>query len=131
VDNIQKSILAVLGIAAFATLIVPGSDDAVTESPKPVEPAKVDSPPPPVTPAPATEPDPDGEYASQEGDLAEPDEYASFGQPMMDASPMDQGPLGQGEYASSNQAQSRERPRGGVDVTPAKPGAISVGPPPT
>jgi hypothetical protein len=129
VDNIQKSILAVLGIAAFATLIVPGSDDSVIESPKPAKSAKVDVPPPPAAPAP--EPDPDGEYASQDGEVEQPDEYASFGQPMMDASPIDQGPVGQGDYASSNQAPSRERPRGGVDVTPVKPGAVSVGPPPT
>jgi hypothetical protein len=130
VDNIQKSILAVLGVAAFLTLVIPTGDDAVVKPPKPAEQAP--SPPPP---APASQPqndvDPDGEYASQEENAAEPDEYANFGQPMMDASPVDNGPLGQGEFASGSEGRSSERPSVGRDVPSQGAVTATVGPPPT
>lgn len=87
-DNIQKSILAVLGIAAFATLIVPDGDSFNPD--KRNKPARVakDAPPKPK-PDPAPLPDgseDDGEFASQD-DGEQDDELAAFGQPMNDARP--------------------------------------------
>ncbi len=103
VDNIQKSIAAVLGIAALLVLIIPGGDPVV-EQPKPAEQAP--APPPPPPPAqPEDDVDPSGEYASQDGEMAEPDEYASFGQPMMDASPVNPGTADQ-QYAPAPQFQA-------------------------
>lgn len=101
-DNIQKSIIAVLAIAAFATLIVPSG---TSFQPKQPEVAPVADAPDiaPVAPPPSTEPEEaSDEYASDDGDLGGPDEYESFGQPMNDARPLGSGPGNGTESPQSN-----------------------------
>ena len=86
-DNIQKSIFAVLGLSAFVTMIIP-TGDSFSPTPQQTTP-QIEA----VSPASAPPPsDPDvvvsDEYASQDGEVEAPDEFESFGQPMNDARPL-------------------------------------------
>jgi hypothetical protein len=101
VDNIQKSIVAVLCVAAFAALIVPSGTDF--ETTKPVAPeGPVVAPQPQAAQAPTETPEEaSDEYASQDDATEGPDEFETFGQPMNDALPL-------GAIANSNQAESQQ-----------------------
>ncbi len=100
-DNIQKSIVAVLCVAAFAALIVPSGTDF--ETTKPVAPeGPVVAPQPQAAQAPTETPEEaSDEYASQDDATEGPDEFETFGQPMNDALPL-------GAIANSNQAESQQ-----------------------
>lgn len=98
-DNIQKSIVAVLCVAAFAALIVPSGTSFETNKPvapePPVAAPQAEAAQDPVeTPEEASD-----EYASQDEAAEGPDEFETFGQPMNDALPL-------GASANSNQAES-------------------------
>lgn len=92
-DNIQKSIIAVLGFAGFVALVLPESvpfssshDEAVdntTSNESVPAPGSEDVPPP----APNAEQVEGGEADLVESD-DEPDEFDSFGNPMDDAEPL-------------------------------------------
>jgi hypothetical protein len=99
VDNIQKSVVAVLCVAAFAALIIPSGISFNAD--KQVAPeATVVVPQTQAVQAPVeTSEEASDEYASQDDAVEGPDEYETFGQPMNDALPL-------GASANLNQAES-------------------------
>jgi hypothetical protein len=103
-DNIQKSIAAVLGVAAFVTLLIPSADGTSSNAAPQVPPpaatveAKV---PPPSNPQPADSDNGnanDDNASQDDGSDGEADEYAEFGQPMNDAAPLGSGSDQSGGY---------------------------------
>lgn len=116
VDNIQKSIFAVLGVSAFATLIIP-SGDSFAPPKEAVNPAQSESAeilaPAADSPSPDEAGEAPDEFASQDGELEAPDEVANFGQPMMDATP-----LGDSNNFSSNESPQANLPAGALDNVP-------------
>jgi hypothetical protein len=110
VDNIQKSIFAVLGFAAFIALIIPNGDKiappAQQATPQ-IQPSEMIQPAPEQ---PVDESDtPSDEFASQDGELEAPDDLAAFGQPMIDAS-------APGE--ANNQSEQTNLPAGALSNQP-------------
>ncbi len=85
-DNIQKSIVAVLGIAAFVTVIIPDMGGTNTKAVQPVPASQPNAMPPPRPSRPSQN---DSMMASEN-----PEEYSSFGQPMSNAEPMEMGTSG-------------------------------------
>ena len=104
-DNIQKSVIAVLCVAAFAALIIP-SGNSFDSKPTvaPVEPAIAPQPDIVAVETPSEEGDEDSdEYASEDEGVEEQDEFATFGQPMNDAMPLgSNGNSGNVESAQTN-----------------------------
>jgi hypothetical protein len=100
VDNIQKSILTVLGIAGFVALVIPDGEDMGV---KPAPPVAV-APPPPPAPTPLA--NPDDELPDDSGDLYNDEEFANFGQPMADAQPVDYNSSEGGGSEASEPAQA-------------------------
>jgi hypothetical protein len=130
VDNIQKGIMIVLGAAALLVLIMQNDDSGVVKQTKTAQPIANERPAvaPPAT---ADDTDPNGEYASQDENSEASDEYATFGDPMMDASPAEANSGSQSEYASPGVAPSQERSGPARDVPPTQPASATLGPPGT
>ena len=125
-DNIQKSVITVLGIACLIALLIPSGNKSklANQEPTSVEASQAKVAPPAPMPS-----NPEGENEEgEQDDLASlPDEYATFGQPMNDAMPLGQGnnqnvqsesqPIA-GPVQSTNVATS-DTPDGGQFIIPA------------
>jgi hypothetical protein len=137
VDNIQKSILGVLGIAAILTMMVPdGSNLASSPAAAPAPPPSVGTPasavPTPQQPAEGAE-EPNNEFAMEGTELEEGDELANFGQPMNDARPFGQPANNAPNVAAPPQPQGPAPTQAYAAPAPAFSGATQgqvSGPPP-
>ena len=107
-DNIQKSVVAVLCVAVFAALIIPSESSVKTEQASAPE-APVPTPQPVVAQETADAPAEGDEFAEQE-EAEFPDEFETFGQPMNDAQP-----LGTNSNSSETQSQQTNLPAGALN----------------
>ena len=87
-DNIQKSIVAVLGFAGFVALIIPDGDSFAPPPQQQAQPQiQPNEAPPPALEQPIDGNEtPNDEFASPDGEIEATDDLATFGQPMIDAS---------------------------------------------
>ena len=124
VDNIQKSIFAVLGFAGFVALIIPDGDSFAPPPQQQLQPQiQPTETPPPALEQPAEESEtPNDEFASQDGELEAPDDLATFGQPMIDASAP-----GEANNNASYESQQTNLPAGAFSNQPVPVAAGSGG----
>ncbi|MEQ1551546.1 hypothetical protein [Sphingorhabdus sp.] len=110
-DNIQKSVVAVLCVAAFAALIIPSASSFKTDQAS--APAAPESAPKPVNAQEtAVAPEEGDEFALQDETDEGPDEFETFGQPMNDAQP-----LGVGSDSIKQDSPQRNLPEGALSTS--------------
>ena len=114
-DNIQKSVVAVLCVAAFAAFIIPSESSFKTDQASSPE-APETGPKPVNAQETADAPEDSDEVAAQDEADEGPDEFETFGQPMNDAKP-----LGVGSDSSNQDSPQRNLPEGALS------GSSSVG----
>lgn len=114
-DNIQKSVVAVLCVAAFAAFIIPSESSFKTDQASAPE-APESAPKTVSARETADAPEDSGEAASENETDEGPDEFETFGQPMNDAKP-----LGVGSDSSNQDSPQRNLPEGALS------GSSSVG----